>query len=50
MEQGVRAMPNATLLMLPQTGHLIQIERSAEVNEAIINFVRNTPLRSNANK
>jgi pimeloyl-ACP methyl ester carboxylesterase len=49
MEQGVRAMPNATLLMLPQAGHMIQIERSAEVNEAILNFVRNTLLRSSIN-
>ncbi|PIO47452.1 MAG: alpha/beta hydrolase [[Chlorobium] sp. 445] len=50
MEQGVKAMPNAKLLMLPQTGHMIQIERSAEVSEAILNFLRSDALRTNVAK
>lgn len=50
MEQGAKAIPNAKLLMIPQAGHMIQIERSTEVSEAIANFLRTTLLRSNTDE
>ncbi len=40
MESGVRQMNNARLLLLPKAGHMIQLEKSSEVNQAIISFCR----------
>ncbi len=33
----------ASLLMIPQTGHMPQVEKSKAVNSAIINFIRQCP-------
>lgn len=39
MEQGVAAMKNAKLIMVPECGHMIQMEKSEVVNQAIAAFV-----------
>ncbi|MFA6234943.1 MAG: alpha/beta hydrolase [Bacteroidota bacterium] len=40
MEEGVARMPSARLQMIPDAGHMIQIERPDIVNEAMISFLK----------
>jgi pimeloyl-ACP methyl ester carboxylesterase len=40
MESGTKQIRHARLMMLPNAGHLIQIEKSNEVNQAIIEFCK----------
>ena len=40
MEEGLAALPQARLRMIPSAGHMIQIEKPAEVNEEMIAFLR----------
>ena len=39
-ENGAAAMPNAQLVEIDDAGHILQIEKPAEVNRAILGFVR----------
>lgn len=39
MEQGARAMKNATLVMIPSAGHMVQIEQASLVNAAVVGFL-----------
>lgn len=38
-ERGTARMPQAELLMYPETGHFVHIERAAEVNDAVARFL-----------
>ncbi len=40
MEDGVRALPNARLVMLPHAGHMVQIEKAGDVNREVLAFVK----------
>jgi pimeloyl-ACP methyl ester carboxylesterase len=40
MEEGLAAMPSARLEMIPDAGHMIQLETPAAVNAAMIAFLR----------
>ncbi|MDW8466212.1 MAG: alpha/beta fold hydrolase [Chloroherpetonaceae bacterium] len=42
MEQGTAAMKNAKLAMVPECGHMIQMEKSELVNQLIAEFARST--------
>lgn len=39
-EEGVKMIPNARLVMIPKCGHFLQIEKAAEVNTLIDNFLK----------
>ena len=39
-EKGAAKMPHARLITYAETGHFVQIERAAEVNQAIIHFMQ----------
>lgn len=39
MEDGTQALRNAQLVMLPQAGHMVQLEKAEEVNRLITDFV-----------
>lgn len=39
-EAGARRLPQATLKMIPQAGHMVHVERPAEVNAAMLEFLR----------
>ena len=38
-EDGVRMLPNASLVMIPDYGHFVQWEKADEVNKYIHNFL-----------
>lgn len=40
-EKGAAAMPNARLVEIDEAGHILQIEKPAEVNAAILGFLKN---------
>ena len=40
MEEGLAQIPSARLEMIPDAGHMIQLERPDAVNAAMISFLR----------
>jgi pimeloyl-ACP methyl ester carboxylesterase len=39
---GAKRLPHATLVEIPDAGHMVQVERPAQVDTAILTFLRET--------
>jgi pimeloyl-ACP methyl ester carboxylesterase len=42
-EEGTRRLPHGRLVMVPRAGHMVQFERPAEVDAALLAFLREIP-------
>jgi pimeloyl-ACP methyl ester carboxylesterase len=42
-EGGARRLPHGRLVMIPRAGHMVQFERPAELNAAVLDFLKETP-------